>query len=112
MATTVSQIETLPSEPQQAALNPGKGQSLPLQDLSPPGRTLTDLNEPEPRHVVNVQETWHNPRINTWRLAGVFFAFINFGMNDASYGACIPYVSKQTFFMEEVDPADLGTLSD
>jgi fucose permease len=47
-------------------------------------------------HVVRTKERWNNPRINTYRLAAIFFAFIVFGMNDASYGALIPYVRLPT----------------
>ena len=89
---TITNIQTLPTEPQQATLNPEKGQPVPLQDLSPTGHRLGKLPGPEAQHVVTVQETWKYPTINRWRLSAVFFAFINFGMNDACYGALIPYV--------------------
>ncbi len=42
--------------------------------------------------VVDALERWDRPRINTYRLAAIFFAFLIFGMNDGSYGALVPYV--------------------
>ena len=94
MAITVVETQTLPTPPQQAALSPRDGQTVPLRDLSSSAHTSNDLPGPGTHNVVAIQETWKYPRINTWRLAAVFFAFINFGMNDACYGAAIPYVCK------------------
>ncbi|KAL8695171.1 MAG: hypothetical protein Q9218_000339 [Villophora microphyllina] len=42
---------------------------------------------------LNALERWNRPRINKYRLAAVFFAFLNFGMNDGSYGALVPYIT-------------------
>ena len=47
-------------------------------------------------HVVETKQRWNSPRINTSRLASIFFAFVAFGMNDGSYGALIPYVGNQS----------------
>lgn len=88
MATT-TEIQNLPAQPEQASL---KNRSVPLQDLTPSGITLNDLPGPGAHNVATVQKTWRYPRINTWRLAAVFFAYVNFGMNDACYGALILYV--------------------
>lgn len=93
MASRTETTLILPAEPQPAALSVEQSKPIALQDLSSDGRTLNDLPGPGHRNVVDVQQTWKYPRINTWRLATVFFAFINFGMNDACYGALIPYVS-------------------
>lgn len=46
--------------------------------------------------VVQARERWNRPRINTYRLAAIFFAFLVFGMNDGSYGALVPYVRPNT----------------
>ena len=51
---------------------------------------------PVASHVVETKQRWNSPRINTYRLASIFFAFIAFGMNDGSYGALIPYVGNQS----------------
>ena len=36
-----------------------------------------------------VLQRWNRPLINRWRLATVFFAFFNFGLNDACLGVCL-----------------------
>lgn len=101
---TITDTQMLPTEIQPAALSPAKVQtpaevqSTPLQTLSLSGHTVNDLPGPG-AHVVTRQETWKYPRINTWRLAAVFFAFINFGMNDACYGALLPYVCLEPKFL-------------
>jgi len=92
MASSTTTTLTLPVEPRPVAFNHGQSAPIALHDLSAAGLTLHDLPGPGAHEIVEVQETWKHPRINTWRLAAVFFAFINFGMNDASYGALIPYV--------------------
>ncbi len=88
---TITDIHTLPTDTHQDYLSPTKVQSVPLQNLSS-RRSLNDLPAPGVQNVVTKQETWRYPHINIWRLAAVFFAFINFGMNDACFGALIPYV--------------------
>ena len=75
-----------------AALPPSKDQQIPLQT---PIRGSSELPGPVASHVVEPKQRWNSPRINTYRLASIFFAFIGFGMNDGSYGALIPYVCKQ-----------------
>lgn len=89
MTTTL----VLPVEPRSAALSHEQSPPIALHTLSTGGLTLNDLPGPGAHNVVGIQQTWKHPRINTWRLAAVFYAFINFGMNDACYGALIPYVS-------------------
>ena len=95
MPSSITMIEMLPSTPEPATLPPSKESSIPLEE-KPDGSILehatSGLPEPGAGRVVEAQERWNKPRINTWRLAATFFAFINFGMNDASYGALVPYV--------------------
>lgn len=95
-------VNMLPKYLQPAAMPP-KIQSLPLEaeaNQSIPEHVLSDLPEQNPdsepgiREVVIFREKWNHPRINTWRLAAIFFAFLNFGLNDASYGALLPYVCQ------------------
>ena len=85
MATTTTVIEM-------AALPSSKDQPAPLQTPD-----CGNLEHPEPAtsHFVETKQRWNNPRINAYRLAAIFFAFINFGMNDGSYGALVPYVGDQ-----------------
>ncbi len=98
MASSTTVIEMQPTSPQQAALRSPKDQDIPLHEAS--------ANEPSSTsrpasvfsgtgHAVSRKERWNNPKINTWRLAAIFYAFIVFGMNDASYGALVPYVGRQ-----------------
>ena len=82
IGTIVIEIPTLPSP---------RDQPVPLQT---PSRGSLELTMPMASHVVETKQRWNSPRINTYRLAAIFFAFINFGMNDGSYGALIPYVGK------------------
>ncbi|PVH80225.1 MFS general substrate transporter [Cadophora sp. DSE1049] len=47
----------------------------------------------EPQHVENNSlEKWNSPSINTYRYLAANFGFIIMGMNDAAYGALIPYL--------------------
>lgn len=80
--TTVIEIASLPSP---------KDQPIPLQTQS---RESSEIPGPVASHVVETKQRWNSPRINTYRLAAVFFAFLSFGMNDGSYGALIPYVGN------------------
>ncbi|MCJ1273449.1 hypothetical protein MMC21_001240 [Puttea exsequens] len=100
MASNNAVIEMQPALLEPAALHPEKDVQIPLPDL-PSTRTHSRAGSESPRPgtpfagtgpVVQERQRWNNPRINTWRLFAVFFAFFNFGMNDASYGAVIPYV--------------------
>ena len=85
MATSTTVIEM-------AALPSSKDHILSLQT---PIRGNSELPGPVASHIVETRQTWNSPRINIYRLAAIFFAFVNFGMNDGSYGALIPYVSNQ-----------------
>lgn len=84
MATGTTTIEI-------AALPSSKDQPTPLQM---PSRGSFELPGPVASHVVETKQRWNSPRINTYRLAAIFFAFIDFGLNDGSYGALIPYVEN------------------
>ena len=93
MATNTTVIELQPVLPEPAVTKSPKTQS-PLQDQ--PNGSLPEpqeiLETEDPENAVEALTRWNKPRINTYRLATIFFAFINFGMNDASYGALLPYV--------------------
>ncbi|CAD6586200.1 MAG: hypothetical protein ASARMPREDX12_002296 [Alectoria sarmentosa] len=82
MATSTTVIEM-------AALPSSKDHILSLQT---PIRGNSELPGPVASHIVETRQTWNSPRINIYRLAAIFFAFVNFGMNDGSYGALIPYI--------------------
>lgn len=93
-------MEMQPTGPEQAVLRSSKDHSVPLDGIPPSDHGISELSRPEDvfsgtGHVVETKERWNEPRINTYRLAAIFYAFIVFGMNDASYGALIPYVSHK-----------------
>ena len=75
-----------------AALSSSKDQQTPSQT---PVYGSSELPGPIGNHIIETKQRWNNPRINTFRLAAIFFAFITFGMNDGSYGALVPYVGNQ-----------------
>ncbi|KAL8710351.1 MAG: hypothetical protein Q9220_005121 [cf. Caloplaca sp. 1 TL-2023] len=90
MATTTAVIE-IPIQGTDHEYD--KDTAIPLQDRSntvqqAPLAPFLDGNS----LTVGVLPRWDRPRINTYRLAAIFFAFLNFGMNDGSYGALVPYV--------------------
>jgi len=91
MATNTAVIEMQPSGSKSNPSHPSVDQ-LPLQEPPDTGHTLSGLPEPTPNNAVEAAQKWNNPSINKWRLAAVFISFINFGANDASYGALVPYV--------------------
>ena len=106
MTTTTETVELNLVKPQEAILADRQTrQSLELPQLDQK-RLSAELPGPGPRNVTDVQETWYYPRLNTWRIAAIFFAFINFGMNDACYGALMPYVSIAEYFHSYSVPTD------
>lgn len=93
MATTTELMPAAPTPPSTSVPpNARATPSIELNELDS-ARETSDLPGPNARNVSEVKETWKYPRINTWRVAAIFFAFLNFGMNDACYGALMPYVS-------------------
>ena len=63
-----------------------------IQNNTEKGHALSGTQGQEPENEVEVLEKWNEPRRNTRRLAVIFFAFINLGMNESSYGPLLPYV--------------------
>ncbi|KAI2241347.1 hypothetical protein LOZ13_002757 [Ophidiomyces ophidiicola] len=50
--------------------------------------------QPVPSTAAGISETWKYPRINLWRFLASNYSFIILGMNDAAYGALIPYLES------------------
>lgn len=93
MATTTTVID-MPVERTDYEHSNTSGNGIPLQDRSVPTQiSLEDFTQ-RTGAVIDALERWDHPRINTYRLAAIFFAFLNFGMNDGSYGALVPYVCQ------------------
>jgi fucose permease len=72
----------------------------------------SDRNEtlPSPTTAPTEQnEAWNRPRINIYRICAVFWAFTIMGMNDATYGAIIPYL--ETYYDLEYTVVALVFLS-
>ncbi|KAI4272739.1 MAG: hypothetical protein LQ337_005094 [Flavoplaca oasis] len=94
MATATTVIEMPATRPtQQTALDDSNG-SVPAADTSGPIQITLDPFGQANGQAVEAWERWDRPRINTYRLAAIFFAFLVFGMNDGSYGALVPYIEQ------------------
>ena len=93
-AHTAGSKDVLPSR--DVSLHSLDIQGIRLGESTPP--IDSEPGTPDGARVFRVQEHWNNPRKNIYKLACVFFSFINFGMNDACYGALLPslqpYYSK------------------
>ncbi|KAL8643070.1 MAG: hypothetical protein Q9228_000309 [Teloschistes exilis] len=91
MATTTSTIETAQRTDHQSLASSSKNE-IPLQEVDDERQLASTMRDN--KLAFSAVERWNHPRINQYRLAAVFFAFINFGMNDGSYGALVPYIEK------------------
>ena len=102
MASALTATELQPISPEQAALPIPRRSSIPPQnEVFPPNERLSGRPSSifsGTGHVLRTKERWNNPKINTYRLAAIFYAFIIFGMNDAALGALIPYVGPNSLF--------------
>ena len=83
-----SQTSVIEMHQPEAAATKGKGDHLSLHEHSQTLRT------PPPATAVAVLEQWNRPRINMYRTFATFYSFIILGMNDAAYGALIPYLEE------------------
>ncbi|KAH0383959.1 MFS general substrate transporter, partial [Aureobasidium melanogenum] len=97
-ATAVMELEPMHSPPRA----PDKhfpvesGRRLGQNDLDD-NRERYDQNETLPSPTVashDVLERWNAPRSNLYRTLAAFIGFAIMGMNDATYGAIIPYLEK------------------
>ena len=82
MATAISATPGPPGEHHPTNLDPEKQQTT---DQEPRPETPEDLEK----------EKWNYPKHNILRLASVYLAFFNFGLNDASFG--VGYISILLF---------------
>lgn len=93
MAATTTTVISLPvpppgyQDPMTSSNDP-----TPLEERSISNPTNLEAFGQGTGAVAHAIERWDYPRINTYRLAAIFFSFLNFGMNDGSYGALVPYV--------------------
>lgn len=92
-----TRLESLSSSNKQAPSVGGRSTRSALN--SPPHRAGSnedsDRNETLPSPTTTATdkvETWNNPRRNVYKVAATFWAFTIMGMNDATYGAIIPYL--------------------
>ena len=72
----------------------GVGRSLSEATSERRKSAQADVNEtlPSPITATEQVQTWNNPRINLYRIPVSFWSFAIMGLNDASYGAIIPYL--------------------
>lgn len=47
---------------------------------------------PAPTTLSQPPERWNHPRVNRWRVLAAFWSLMVMGMNDAAYGAILPYL--------------------
>jgi fucose permease len=79
------------------------GSQTAVMEMQPPASrskdTELDLEEvngslPKLSAAVPVLQKWNNPRINMFRVFATFYSFVILGLNDAAYGALIPYMEE------------------
>ncbi|KAL9015166.1 MAG: hypothetical protein Q9173_000197 [Seirophora scorigena] len=92
MASTTTVIDMPMERANPQHPNTSSSDSIPLRDITNPNQVNLGNYGQGTGAVVDAFERWDSPRINTYRLAAIFFAFLNFGMNDGSYGSLVPYV--------------------
>lgn len=88
-----------PMELQPAVLK----QQTPKSPSLAGGRSLNDAANSQDRNETlpspstaseDIKENWNSPRVNLYRFPAVLWAFAVAGMNDAAYGAVIPYLEE------------------
>lgn len=82
------------------------GKSLGSRDTGDDDRNET---LPSPTIATDQVETWNYPRRNIYKVSAAFWAFVIMGLNDATYGATIPYL--QTYYHLEYAVVSLIFLS-
>ncbi|KAI4152892.1 MAG: hypothetical protein LQ341_000609 [Variospora aurantia] len=92
MASTTVVIDMPVERTIQQHPNTSSNDSIPLRNRSNQNQVTFGDFEEDTGAAVDVLQRWNYPRINIYRLAAIFFAFLNFGMNDGSYGALVPYI--------------------
>ncbi|KAI4119363.1 MAG: hypothetical protein LQ345_000742 [Seirophora villosa] len=92
MASTTTVIDMPMERASSQHPNTSSNDPIPLRDITNPNQVHLESYGQGTGTVVDAFERWDSPRINTYRLAAIFFAFLNFGMNDGSYGALVPYI--------------------
>ncbi|KAH0345727.1 MFS general substrate transporter, partial [Aureobasidium melanogenum] len=97
-ATTVIELEPIHTPPRSSEKRVPResGRRLGQNDLDN-NRERHDHNETLPSPTVashDALERWNAPRSNLYRTLAAFIGFAIMGMNDATYGAIIPYLEK------------------
>ena len=97
-------IRAVPAEPEAQPDSPPPSNGEPTGSSDPEKSEAWDKNSSElaegpleaqrPVVVRKRKEGWRRPWENAWRMGSVLLAFLNFGLNDASYG-----VSCAFFFL-------------
>lgn len=95
-ATAVMELEPVHSLPQTPEKHfPVESGRRLGQNVFNDNRERHDQNETLPSPTVashDVLERWNFPKSNLYRTCAAFIGFAIMGMNDATYGAIIPYV--------------------
>lgn len=98
-AATTAVINMPESPPDYSNSMTSSNDPIPLQERSVPNQANLEAFGQGTGAVAHAFERWDYPRINTYRLAAIFFSFLNFGMNDGSYGALVPYVCARAGYL-------------
>ena len=97
-STCVVEIEEIrPSVTPIEIEEPGKGHVSNIvhrreSHQSRENRELDDGALPAPTTASETLERWNRPRVNAYRTLACFMGFTVMGLNDAAYGALIPYL--------------------
>lgn len=88
-------VEPLPTKPAPSLAGHSLGSSRAIS-LGGQSNEVPDGNEtlPSPTTASEHVETWKSPRTNIYRIIACFWSFVLMGMNDATYGAIIPYLEE------------------
>ncbi|WEW60938.1 hypothetical protein PRK78_006426 [Emydomyces testavorans] len=86
------ELQPTPRVPSQTRSTHGLSQTKPTHH-APSNSSTSQVEElPPPLTAASIPQTWKHPRINLWRFLASNYTFIILGLNDAAYGALIPYL--------------------
>jgi fucose permease len=92
----VQEGERTSEKPKSFLFKKGLNRIRPFSKQVTSSESSSDRNEtlPSPTIATEHTETWRSPAINMYRVPATFWAFTLMGMNDATYGAIIYYLTE------------------
>ncbi|KAK2799805.1 hypothetical protein FQN51_006732 [Onygenales sp. PD_10] len=91
-STMVMELQPTIPPPSRTASTKSNGINLPAQPESSHSSSHGGFGDPGPGIASNAPERWNYPRGNVLRFLAANYSFIILGINDAAYGALIPYL--------------------